>query len=98
MRRIPSWVWALLCVVVTTEAASLGALWILRRRTGLVYEPLRTSLSPSHREQLTRLLDGTLTYHRHHPLLGWSVRPHGVTERYRASRFETANSCSCRTL
>lgn len=61
----------------------LRVLWATRR---LKYSPLATSsLRGEQRDLLERLVAGESDYIAHTPTLGWTVKPHGVSESYRAN-------------
>ncbi|MGE0267485.1 MAG: SGNH/GDSL hydrolase family protein [Candidatus Omnitrophota bacterium] len=72
--------------VFLVEAVSSLGLFFLASRKNLVYAPqVRLTLTSPQKKIVLKILHQEEKYITHHPGLGWSVKPNGSTELYRAN-------------
>lgn len=76
-----------LMALVTLEVACLLALFALHKVRGIAYEPFpRLGLSGAQRDAIVKMVEGRSEYYTHHAEYGWSIKPGGAFEDYRANR------------
>ena len=80
---------AIILVIVTyvvLEASSGAALFFLSKARRIEYAPISVrSLSNQHRKALEDLVAGRTTYIIHSPTLGWTIKPNGFSQLYKAN-------------
>lgn len=68
------------------EMVSFAGLFFLKHYRNLVYTPITEgSLTPAQRESIMKLINKEEKYITLHPDLGWSIKPNGATDLYRAN-------------
>lgn len=68
------------------EVSSSGGLLLLKKVRNLDYPPVHIfSLSQNHRRIIGDLIEQRSHYVGHSPSLGWTIKPNGVSELYRAN-------------
>jgi hypothetical protein len=86
MRRRPRWIVLAILIVLSLEGASFLALHLLRMTQHIGYRPISlTSIPMEHRIGIQALLDGRTEYLTYSPTLGWTIKPYGATDLYRAN-------------
>ncbi len=85
-RRAFHWITLAIVVLVASEILGLAGLGALSKLRGLKYDPISEErLAPRARSRIEALLSGQTTYVVHSPTLGWTLKPGGRTELYRAN-------------
>jgi hypothetical protein len=76
----------LLTVYLAVEATALFGLIALSTVVGVKYEPMRVrSVSAADSAVLVSLVDRTTNYVSYSPTLGWTIKPNGISDLYRAN-------------
>lgn len=70
----------LACLYLTLEIAAMVGLFAIERLVGIRYQPIERRLSAESRKEIRKMIEAGGTYWAHDPLLGWTVKPNGVSK------------------
>jgi hypothetical protein len=85
LKRYALLIW-LFSLLLFWEAACDVALWSVKRLWHITYTPIQEdALDPGQRDVLEKLIEGRTEYVAHDQDLGWTIKPNGSTDLFRAN-------------